>query len=111
MKAHTSSSSMITLAPRMRQCDNAYPVTDPASTEMKTLGTRMRTEFQKPTRTPPQFNPVHADDHALIQASMPGALGSVKIENVRTSSDDLSEVAITTSNGIEKNRQIHTSSV
>ena len=42
---------------------------------------------------------------------MLGAAGSVKIEKVRTSSDDLSEVAITTSSGIEKNRQIHTSSV
>ena len=86
-------------------------MTEPANTEMMTLGIRMRTEFQKPTRTPPQFSPVHAEDQALIQAAIPGAVGSEKIENVRTSSDDLSEVAITTSSGIEKNRQIQTSSV
>jgi hypothetical protein len=74
---------------------------------MMTLGTRMRTEFQKPTRTPPQFNPVQADDHALIQAAILGAVGNVKIENVRTSADDLSDVEITTSSGMEKKRQIH----
>jgi hypothetical protein len=78
---------------------------------MTTLGIRMRTEFQNPTRTPPQFNPVQADDQALTQAAMLGAAGRVKIEKVRTSSDVLSEVAITTSSGIEKNRQIHTNSM
>jgi hypothetical protein len=77
---------------------------------MMTLGIRMRTEFQKPTRTPPQFNPVQADDHALIQAAMLGTAGKLNIEKVRTSSDVFSEVEITTSSGIEKNRQIHTSS-
>ena len=99
---------MMTFAPRIRQCERAYPVTAPAATEMETLGIRMRTEFQKPTLTPPQFNPVHAEDHALIQGAMLGDNGNVKIEKVRTSSDDLSDVAITTSSGIEKNRQIHT---
>src|SRR6202035_2432190 len=99
MKAQNSSSNMMTFAPRMRQCDSAYPVTEPAMTEMMTLGIRMRTEFQKPTLTPPQFSPVHADDHALIQASMLGEDGKVKIENVRTSSDVLSDVAITTNSG------------
>ena len=73
---------------------------------MMTLGMRMRTEFKKPTRTPPQFRPVQADDQALSQAANPGAVGSVKIEKVRTSSDVLNEVEITTSSGIEKNRQL-----
>ena len=74
---------------------------------MMTLGIRMRTEFQNPTRTPPQFSPVQADDQALIQDAMLGDAGSVKMEKVRTSSEVLNEVAITTSSGIEKNRQIH----
>src|SRR5690349_7423249 len=102
MKAQNSSSSMITLAPRMRQCDSAYPVTDPAITDTMTLGIRMRTEFQNPTRTPPQFSPVQADDHALLQASILGDAGKAKIENVRTSSEVFSDVAITTKSGIEK---------
>ena len=55
--------------------------------------------------------PVQADDHALIQAARLGAAGNVKIENVRTSSDVFNYVEITTISGIEKNRQIHTSSV
>ena len=63
---------------------------------MITLGIRMRTEFQKPTLTPLQFRPVHADDHALIQAAKPGDAGNVKIENVRTSSEVFNDVAITT---------------
>src|SRR5215469_8909007 len=111
MNAQISNSSMITLAPRIRQCDKAQPVTDPASTEMMTLGIKMRTEFQNPTRTPPQFSPVQADDQALIQAAMLGAAGRVKIENVRTSSDVFNDVEITTNSGIEKNRHTHTSSV
>src|ERR1051326_7711030 len=102
---------MMPLAPRIRQCDRAYPVTDPAITETMTLGIRMRTEFQNPTLMPPQFSPVQAEDHALTQAAMPGDAGKVKIENVRTSSDVLSDVANTTSSGIEKNRQIQTNNV
>ncbi len=112
MNAHNSSSNMITLAPRMRQCDNAYPVTEPAITEMMTLGIRMRTEFAEAYSDPTAVqSPVHADDHALIQAAKPGDAGNVKIENVRTSSEVFNDVAITTRSGIEKNRQIHTRNV
>src|SRR5580692_11365810 len=77
---------------------------------MMTLGIRIRTEFQNPTCTPPQFNPVQAEYHAFTQAAKPGAEGRLKIENVRTSSEVFNEVAITTSNGIEKNRQVQISS-
>src|SRR5579862_2670069 len=66
----------------------------------------MRTEFQKPTWTPPQFRPVHAEYHAFAQAARLGADGRLKIEKARTSSEVLSEVAITTSSGMAKNRHV-----
>ena len=84
-------------------------MTDPARTEMMTLGIKMRTEFQKPTWMPPQFSPVQAENHALPQAAKLGDAGRLKIEKVRTSSEDFSDVAITTSSGMAKNRQIQTS--
>src|ERR1700677_564067 len=77
---------------------------------MMTLGIRIRTEFQNPTCTPPQFNPVQVEYHAFTQAAKLGAEGRLKIEKVRTSSEVFSDVAITTSNGIEKNRQVQISS-
>src|SRR5580692_3549853 len=78
-------------------------------TEMMTLGIRIRTEFQKPTCTPSQFRPVQAENHAFVQAAKLGAVGRLKMENARTSSEDFSEVAMTTSSGIEKNRHVQTS--
>src|SRR5579863_10627850 len=69
----------------------------------------MRTEFQKPTCTPPQFSPVQAEYQAFTQAAKLGAAGRLKIENARTSSDVFSDVAITTNSGMEKNRQVQTS--
>src|ERR1700722_853331 len=76
---------------------------------MLTPGIRIRTEYQNPTCTPPQFNPVQAEYHAFTHAAKLGADGRLNMEKARTSSDDLSEVAITTSSGIEKNRQVQIS--
>ncbi len=53
---------------------------------------------------------MQAEYYALTQAAKLGAEVTVKIEKVRTSSEVFSDVAITTSNGIEKNRQVQTSS-
>ena len=41
-----------------------------------TDGTRIVTEFQKPTRIPLQLRPVQALDQALTQASVVGAAGN-----------------------------------
>src|ERR1700742_3162956 len=84
MNAPSSNSSIIVSAPRPRQCDSAYPVVAPAMTEMVTLGIRIRTEFQNPTRMPWQFMPVQAENQAFAQALKLGAEGRLKIENVRT---------------------------
>ena len=86
-------------------------MTDPANTDMMTLGINMRTEFKKPTCTPPQFSPVQAANQAFTHAEKLGDAGRLKMENARTSSDVLSDVAITTSSGIEKNRHVQTNSV
>src|ERR1700758_4936966 len=77
---------------------------------MTTLGINIRTEFQNPTCTPPQFNPVQAANQAFTQAAKLGEVGRLKIEKVRTSSDVFSDVAMTTNSGIEKNRHVQTSS-
>ena len=83
-------------------------MTDPANTDMMTLGINIRTEFQNPTCTPPQFKPVQAANQAFTQAAMLGDAGRLKMEKVRTSSDVFSDVAMTTSSGIEKNKQVQT---
>ena len=64
----------------------------PTAIETITLGTRIVTEFQKPTRRPLQVRPVQADDHAFTQASKVGASGSENIEPWRISSIVFSDV-------------------
>ena len=72
-------------------------------TEMMTLGIRIRTEFQKPTRIPSQVTPVQAEDHALPQASKLSDPGREKIEPVRISGMVFSEVISITNSGSAKN--------
>ena len=45
-----------------------------------TLGTVMRTEFQKPRERPSQFRPVQAVAQALIHGSKVGSLGGAKVK-------------------------------
>ena len=47
-------------APRTRQKDRAYPVSDPIRIDTITEGTRIVTELKKPTLMPLQLRPVQA---------------------------------------------------
>ncbi len=61
-----------------------------------TEGTRIVTEFQKPTRMPLQFRPVQALDQALTQASVVGCEGTASSWPSRISVIGFSEVTIIT---------------
>ena len=75
----------------------------PRAIEKMTEGTRIRIEFQNPTRTPSQVRPVQADHQALGQASSVKVLGQDKICPSRISAIDLNEVISMTQSGVRKN--------
>ena len=76
----------------------------PAMIERITDGIRIRTEFQKPTLMPLHSRPVHADDHALVQASNVIAAGRAMMLPSRISSMGLSDVMTMIQSGSRKNR-------
>src|SRR3954449_1632535 len=104
MKAPASSTANIRLAPRTLQKESAYPFTAPAAIERMTEGTRMRSEFQKPTLMPLQASPVQAEDQAVIQGWSVGAAGQARMLPSRTSSMGLSEVTTMIHKGRRKKR-------
>ena len=63
---------------------------------MVTDGSMIVTELRKPTWMPSQDRPVQADDHALIQAAMVGALGGASRLPWRISGMPFSDVIIIT---------------
>ena len=64
--------------------------------ETITLGTVMRTEFQKPRDRPSQFNPVQALAQAFAQGSKVISIGGEKILPRRISGMPFSDVTIIT---------------
>ena len=81
----------------------------PSAIEKMTDGTRIRIEFQKPTRTPSQVRPVQADHQAFGQASRVKARGQERICPSRISAIDLNEVINMTQSGVRKNSDAATS--
>ena len=68
------------------------------------MGTRIRTEFQKPTLMPSHSSPVQASAQASIQGCKVSALGQARMLPRRTSSMVLSEVTSMIQSGSRKNR-------
>ncbi len=66
-------------------------------------GSRMRTEFQKPTEMPLHSSPVQADDQACAQGSKVMATGKAKMLPMRISDIGLIEVMPMTYSGSRKN--------
>src|SRR5258708_36961895 len=93
-------------APRTRQYERAYPVSDPTAIEIATEGTRILTELKKPIWMPLQLSPVQALDQALPHAENVTSAGNAKILPRRISCIVFSDVTSITYSGIAKNKAV-----
>ena len=96
MNTPNSISAKISSLPRKRHFDSTYPLIAPSSVDSSTAGITIITELMKNGRSPPQSTPVHAELHALLQASRLGALGSDSRLPARTCAMSFSDVVTIT---------------
>src|SRR5215470_1830019 len=95
-------------APRTRQYERAYPVSDPTVIEITTDGMRIFTELKKPTWMPLQLSPVQAPDHALPHAANVTSRGTANTLPRRISGIVFSDVTSMTYRGIAMNNAVIT---